>query len=93
MRQPIAGFARYCHIRSIASCGWLPVTVAIPVTSIPSFTIDVTSLNHEIIDDPVEEGVIVLIILDVRYETIHMERGVVGIQLDNNRSVGSVIFI
>ena len=34
-----------------------------------------------------------MIILDVRYETAHMERGVVGIQLDNNRSEGSDRFI
>ena len=94
MRQPIVSFARYCHIRSIASCCKLTVTVTIPVTSIPAGSIlvlKVTSLYHESSDDSVEDCIVVRAVLNVGHETIHMERGFVRIEIDYYGAVDPIL--
>ena len=65
------------------------VAVAEPLGGVSTGTVtvgEIATLNHEIINDTVEDGAVVIAVLHEEFEVLHVNRGVVWIEFNGDRS-------
>ena len=73
------------------------VTVAIaePLCSVPACTVavgEIAPLNHEVVNDSMEDGVVVIAVLDQEFEVLDVNGSLVWIQLNGHRTrVGTTV--
>ena len=71
------------------------VAVAEPLGGVSASAVtvgEIATLNHEIIDDTVEDGAVVIAVLHEEFEVLHVNRGVVWIEFNGDRSaVGAAV--
>ena len=67
----------------------MSVAVAKPLGSVTARSVtvrEIAALNHEVVDHPMEDGPVVVPVLHEEFEILHVNRGVVGVKFDGDRS-------
>ena len=53
---------------------------------------EIAALNHEVVDNPMEDGAVVVPVLDEEFEVLNVNRGRIRVQLDGDRpAVGAAV--